>query len=82
MPVFSAGRFQIYFSNKIYEAILPNSTRKPLWLEITKILVAVLKKNIVLFVIIFGTRSFSGLYRRKSVLVLAVILQTSFAHRM
>ena len=41
------------------EAILSNSTRKLLWFEITKRLIAVLKnKLIVLFSIIFGTLSF------------------------
>jgi len=32
------------FSNKIYDAVLSNSTRKLLWFEITKMLIAVLKK--------------------------------------
>ena len=41
------------------EAILPNSTRKQLWFEITKMLMAVSEnKFIVLFIIIFGTLSF------------------------
>jgi len=41
------------------EATLSNSTRKLLWFEITKMLIAALKnKCIVLFNIIFGTLSF------------------------
>jgi len=41
------------------EAILSNSTRKLLWFEIGKMLIAVLKsKFIVLFIMIFGTLSF------------------------
>ena len=41
------------------EAILSNSTRKLLWFEITKMLIAVLKnKLMVLLIIIFGTLSF------------------------
>jgi len=39
------------------EAILSNSTRKLLWLEITKMLIAFRNKFIVLFIIIFGTLS-------------------------
>jgi len=41
---------------KYTEVILSNSTRKLLWFEITKMLVAVKKnKFIVLFIITFGT---------------------------
>ena len=52
--------FLIYIFLLIYtEAILSDSTRKPLWFEITKMLNAVLKnKRIVSFIIIFGTLSF------------------------
>jgi len=39
------------------EAILSNSTRKLLWFEITKMLIAFRNKFIVLFIIIFGTLS-------------------------
>ena len=43
-------------SNKYTHSILSNSTRKLLWFEITKMLVAVKKnKFIVLFIITFGT---------------------------
>jgi len=44
--------------------MLSNSTRKLLWFEISKPVIAVLKKNkfIVLFIIIFGTLSFSIAY--------------------
>jgi len=42
----SDAEIETYFSNKIYtEAISSNSTRKLLWFEITKMLIAVLKKN-------------------------------------
>ena len=44
---------------KYTEAILPDSTLKLLWFEISKMLIAVKKnKLIVLFIIIFGTLSF------------------------
>jgi len=46
------------FQIKYTQAILSNSTRKLLWFSITKMLTAVLKNKLVLFVIIFGTRSF------------------------
>jgi len=52
-------QYKYVFQLKYTEAILSNSTRKPLWFEVTKMLVAVFKnKFIVLFVIIFGTLSF------------------------
>jgi len=52
----SAGRFQ---QIEYTEAILSNSTRKLLWLEISEMLIAVLKNNfIVSFIIVFGTLSF------------------------
>jgi len=39
--------------------MLSNSTRKLLWFEITKMLIAILKiKFVLLFIIIFGTHSF------------------------
>ena len=37
----SNAKTLIYFSNKICEAVLSNSTRKLLWFEITKTLIAV-----------------------------------------
>jgi len=50
----------IYFSNKIYKRILSNSYRKLLWFEITKMLIAVYEKKIIMsFITIFGTHSFS-----------------------
>jgi len=44
---------------KYTEAILSSSTRKPLWFEITKMLIADLKKNkfTVSFIVIFGILS-------------------------
>jgi len=49
----------VYCPNKIFaEAILSNSTRKLSWFEITKMLTAVSKKNVALFIILFGTLSF------------------------
>jgi len=46
-----------FFKIKYTEAILSNSTRKLLWFEITKMLIAVAEKNIVSFIVIFGTLS-------------------------
>jgi len=44
----SSAKILLYFSNKKYtEAILPNSTRKPLRFEITKILIAVQEKKLL-----------------------------------
>jgi len=40
------------------EAILSNSTRKQFWFETTKMLIAVKKYFIALFITIFGTLSF------------------------
>jgi len=37
----SNAKIEIYLSNKIYVIILSNSTRKLLWFEITKMLIAV-----------------------------------------
>ena len=37
----SNAKILLYISNKIYEAILSNSTLKLLWFEITKMLIAV-----------------------------------------
>jgi len=51
-------KYKYIFQIKYAEAILSNSTRKLLWCEITKMLIAVFKKIIVLFTIIFGTFSF------------------------
>ena len=54
----SNAKILIYFSKKYREAILPNSTRKLLWFEITKMLTAVQeKKNKFLchLITIFGT---------------------------
>jgi len=47
-------KYKIIQNIKYTEAILSNSTRKLLWFEITKMLIAALK-NMVLFIIIFGT---------------------------
>jgi len=51
------------------EAILSNSTRKLLWFEITKMLIAIFK-NIVSFIIIFGTLLFPIVISRNSLVVL------------
>jgi len=61
------GHFQIpmlkskyIFQIKNTEAISSSSIRKLLWFEITKMMIVVLKnKFTVLFIIIFGTLSFS-----------------------
>jgi len=56
---------------KYTEAILSNSTRRLLWFEIIKMLIAVLKKSkfIVLFIIIFGILSFPISARDRNSLV-------------
>jgi len=52
-------KYKHIFQIKYMEAVLSNSTRKLLWFEITKMLIAVKQnKFIVLFIIIFGTLSF------------------------
>ena len=51
-------KYKYIFQIKYTEAILSNSTRKLLWFEITKMLIAVKNKFVVLFIIIFGTLSF------------------------
>jgi len=56
---FPMVKYKYIFQIKHTEAILSNSTRKLLWFEITKMLIAALKnKFIVLLIIIFGTLSF------------------------
>jgi len=52
-------KYKYIFQIKYTEAILSNSTRKLLWFEITKLLIAVLRINLLChFIIIFGTLSF------------------------
>ena len=52
-------KYKYGFQIKYTEEILSDSTRKLLWFEITKMLIAVLKNTfIVSFIIIFGTLSF------------------------
>jgi len=52
-------KYKCVFQMNYTEAISSNSTRKLLWFETTKMLIAVLKSQfILLFVIIFGTFSF------------------------
>jgi len=51
----SDAKMLIYFQIKYTEAILSKNTRKLLWFEITKMLIAVYEKNIK---ILFGTLSF------------------------
>jgi len=46
------------FQIKYTAAILSNCTRKLLWFEISKMMIAVRKKITVSFIIIFGTISF------------------------
>ena len=56
---FPVLKYKYIFQIKYTEAILSNSTRKLLWFEITKMLIAVVKNQfIVSFIIIFGTLSF------------------------
>jgi len=40
-------KYKYIFQIKYTEAILSNSTRKLLWFEITKMLIAVLKNNVI-----------------------------------
>ena len=52
-------KYKYIFQIKYTEAILSNSTRQLLWFEITKMLIASLRKKIIVsFIIIFGTLSF------------------------
>jgi len=52
-------KYKYIFQIRYTVAILSNSTRKMLWFEITKMLIAGLKnKLIVSFIMIFGTLSF------------------------
>ena len=56
---FQCSNINIFFQTEYAEAILSNSTRKLLWFEISKMMIAVYKNNfIVLFITIFGTLSF------------------------
>jgi len=60
---FPTLKYKYIFQIKYTEAILPNSTRKLLWFEITRMLIAVLKtKFIVLFIIILKGLFFIGTY--------------------
>jgi len=51
-------KYKYIFLIKYTEAILSNGTRTLLWFEINKMLIAVEKKIIASFIIIFGTLSF------------------------
>jgi len=52
-------KYKYIFEIKYTKAISSNSTRKLLWFEIRKMLIAVLKNNLIMvFIIIFGTLSF------------------------
>ena len=56
---FPVLKYKYIFQIKYTEAILSNSTRKLIWFEITKMLIAVKRnKFIVSFIIIFGILSF------------------------
>ena len=48
-------KYEHIFQIKYTEAVLSDSTRKLLWFEVTKTLIANLKKIIVFFIIFFGT---------------------------
>jgi len=65
-------KYQYIFQTKYTEAFL-NSTRKQLWFDITKMLIAVYyaKKTIVSFIIIFGTLSFPKPPKSEFVLTMA-----------
>jgi len=51
-------KYKYVFQIKYTEFTLSNSTRKPLWFEIAKMLVAFKNKFIALFVMIFDTLRF------------------------
>jgi len=51
-------KYQYIFQIKYTETILSNRTRELLWFENIKMLIAVYEKNMVSFIIIFGTLSF------------------------
>jgi len=54
--VISNAKIQVFFQIKYTEAILSSNTRKLLWFEITKMLIAFKKiKFIVSFITVFGT---------------------------
>jgi len=58
---FPVLKYKYIFQIKYTAALLSSSTRKLLWFEITKMLIAVfLNKFIVSFIIIFGTFSLPG----------------------
>ena len=64
---------------KYTEAILSDSTRKLLWFEISKMLIAVLtNKFIVSFIIIFGTLTFPTAVVKKDHFCLSVCLSACF----
>jgi len=53
--VISNAKIQVFFQIKYTEAILSSNTRKLLWFEITKMLIALKNKFIVSFITVFGT---------------------------
>ena len=58
-------RYKYIFQIAYTEAILSKSTRKQLWFEISKIVIAVLRsKFAVLSIIIFGTLSLPVVHRQ------------------
>jgi len=56
LAISNAKDINVYFQIKYTEAILSNSTRKLLWIEITKMMFVI--KKIIVSLIIFGTLSF------------------------
>ena len=73
-------KYKYVFQIKYAEAILSNSTRKLLWFEVSKTLIAVLRnKFIVLFIVIFDTLSFpTGIVAIRY--VLPVLWTTLYLH--
>jgi len=73
-------KYKYVFQIKCAEAILSNSTRKLLWFEVSKMLIAVLRnKFIVLFIVIFDTLSFpTGIVAIRY--VLPVLWTTLYLH--
>jgi len=55
---FPIVKYSCIFQIKYTEAVLSTNTRKLLWFEITKMLIAVQEKNYLPFIIIFDTLLF------------------------
>ena len=77
-------KYKYVFQIKCAEAILSNSTRKLLWFEVSKMLIAVYeKKFIVSFIKIFGTLSFPiGPVRQLVTVSPSAVISCDFHHHL